>query len=283
MKHENSTRDAELALQSAEQWWTTAITDITPGSIRLRGYPIEQLIGKVSLVDTIWLMLRGELPSAAQSALLEAAMVASVDHGPQAPSIAISRMAVTCGLSLNGAVASAVNVLGDVHGGAGEQALRLYRAIDAEVGKGAPLAAATAAVCTTWQAENGRHLPGFGHRFHPIDPRTPRLLALGEAAAAAGTIDGRFLQIARAVENYLGKDGKRVPMNIDGVTAAIYGELGFDAPLARGLFVLSRGVGILAHAWEQSQMGGRIKGPMPTHIPYHYSGVPARDVQDDQP
>ena len=52
-------------------------------------------------------------------------------------------------------------------------------------------------------------------------------------------------------------------MNIDGATAVIYAELGFSAPLGRGLFILSRSVGILAHAWEQTGQGGRIKGPMP--------------------
>ena len=55
--------------------------------------------------------------------------MSAVDHGPQAPSIAIARMAATCGVGLNNAMASAVNVLGDVHGGAGEQAVELYQSI----------------------------------------------------------------------------------------------------------------------------------------------------------
>jgi citrate synthase len=55
-------------------------------------------------------------------------------------------------------------------------------------------------------------------------------------------------------------------MNIDGATAVIYAELGFPAPLARGLFVLSRSVGILAHAWEEIGQGRRNKGPMPPGI-----------------
>jgi citrate synthase len=55
-------------------------------------------------------------------------------------------------------------------------------------------------------------------------------------------------------------------MNIDGCTAVIYGELGFPAPLARGLFVLSRSIGILAHAWEETQQGRRNKGPIPPDI-----------------
>ena len=54
-------------------------------------------------------------------------------------------------------------------------------------------------------------------------------------------------------------------------------ELCFPPPLGRGLFILSRSVGILAHAWEQSQQGGRIKGPMPPGIPYAYTGAAPRD------
>jgi len=42
--------------------------------------------------------------------------------------------------------------------------------------------------------------------------------------------------------------------------------------LSRGLFVLSRSVGILAHAWEQTQRGERIKGPMPRSVLPHYIG-----------
>ncbi|MGI9218888.1 MAG: citrate/2-methylcitrate synthase, partial [Hydrogenophaga sp.] len=104
----------EAQLERASAWWSTSIIDIRPGVIRPRGHPIEDLIGNISFPQMIWLMLRGELPSPEQARLLEAALVSAVDHGPQAPSIAISRMAVTCGLPLNGAMASAINALDDV-------------------------------------------------------------------------------------------------------------------------------------------------------------------------
>ena len=67
-------------------------------------------------------------------------------------------------------------------------------------------------------------------------------------------------------------------MNIDGITAVIFCELGFEPELGRGLFALSRSVGILAHAWEQKQRGRRIMGPMPREIPYRYSGPARRAV-----
>ena len=269
---------AESAIDLAAEYWRTDIIDIEPGAIRVRGYPIEQLIGEISFSQMIWLMLRGELPTTGEAKLLEAALVASVDHGPHAPSIAIARMAVSCGLPLNGAMASALNTLDDVHGGAGQQAVELYHAID-EAHAAMPLTEAIAGQLDTFSAAYGKFIPGFGHRFHPIDPRATRLLALVDSAVAAGTIDGRFAHLARGIEAELKKrKGKAIPMNIDGATAVIYAELGFAPPLARGIFCLSRAVGILSHAWEQSGRAERNKGPMPRQMPYRYSGLPTRNL-----
>lgn len=266
--------------QDVRDWWRTSIIDMAPGEIRYRGYPIEELIGNVSFAQMIWLMTRGELPSAGQAKLLDAALMSAVDHGPQAPSIGIARMAATCGVGLNNAIASAVNVLGDVHGGAGEQCVEMYLSIAHQMDRGEDLAAAVRAGLDDAIALHGKFVSGFGHRFHPIDPRAPRLLALIDEAASAGHVSGRFAGIARAVESELAarKDGKRIPMNIDGATAVIYAELGFPAPLARGLFCLSRSVGILSHAWEQTQQGGRNKGPIPRHYLPSYDGPPRRAV-----
>jgi citrate synthase len=272
----------EELLADASAWWETSIIDIHPGVIEIRGYPIQELIGRVRFPDMIWLMLRGELPTRGQSELLEAALVPGVDHGPQAPSIAISRMAVTCGLPLNGAMASAINVLDDIHGGAGQQCMELYREIDGEAGAKGDLVAAATAVINRHRDAGEKIVPGFGHRFHPVDPRCAPLFELVAKAVAAGTVEGRYAQIGRAVEKALeGVKKRHIPMNIDGITAVIFCELGFEPELGRGLFVLSRSVGILAHAWEQKQRGGRIKGPMPTGIPFKYSGPARRSVPAD--
>ena len=266
--------------REGEDWWRSSIIEMSPGVIRYRGYPIEELISqRVSLAQMIWLMTRGELPTKAQGALLEAALMSAVDHGPQAPSIAIARMAATCGVGLNSAMASAVNVLGDVHGGAGEQAVELYQDIAARIDAGASEADAVRAGLDAFVATNGKVIPGFGHRFHPVDPRSAPLLALVDEAAQLGAVSGRFASIGRAVEIHLAaKKGKPIPMNIDGATAVIYAELGFAAPLARGLFCLSRSVGILAHAWEQTGQGGRIKGPLPRRYTWTYDGPARRPV-----
>ncbi|MBN8941272.1 MAG: citryl-CoA lyase [Rhizobiales bacterium] len=267
-----------------EDWWRTSIIEMQPGMIRYRGYAIEELIGQVGFVDMIYLMTRGELPSRPAATLLEAALVAAVDHGPQAPSIAVARMAITCGVGINNAMASAINTLGDVHGGAGEQCVELYQAIAGRLAEGerdaGAIKQAAADAIDALKARGIHHVPGFGHRFHPRDPRAPRLLGLVDDCAATGAISGRFAAIGRAVEDVLAerRGGRRVPMNIDGATAVIFAELGFPPPLCRGLFVLSRSVGVLAHAWEESQSDYRNKGPIPRQMTWTYDGPAARPV-----
>jgi citrate synthase len=227
----------------------------------------------------VWLMLRGEIPAPAQAALLEAALVAAVDHGPHAPSIAIARMGVTCGLPLNGAMASAINALDDVHGGAGQQCMELLDAIDAAAGQRDASDDVVARVLADYRAVHGKIVPGFGHRWHGVDPRAVRLLELVGEAEQSGFVAGRFARHARAVERILEAEKRSpIPMNIDGATAVIYSELGFAPALGRGIFILSRSVGILAHAWEQTGQGGRIKGPMSPDIPYRYTGAGPRSL-----
>ena len=106
--------------------------------------------------------------------------------------------------------------------------------------------------------------------------------ALNTLAALRLPVVGSPMFIASGVELVVAqcKAGKRIPLNIDGATAVIYAELGFPAPLARGLFCLSRSVGILAHAWEQMQQGGRNKGPIPRQWTPTYDGQPQRPVPD---
>jgi citrate synthase len=244
------------------QWWATSVSHMEPGVIELRGRPVQDLIGEIDLASMIWLMVRGERPTPAQALLLQAALVAGVDHGPQAPSIAIARMAATCGVGLNSAMASGINVLGDAHGGAGQACVEFLDEVLRLEADGAPLEQAVAAAV----AAGPRYLPGFGHRFHPIDPRRDPLMSLATTAVRDGVVPGDHLRAGLAVEEHLSRGRRRIPMNIDGATAIIYAELGFAAPLARGLFVLSRSIGILAHAWEETRSGLRNKGPVPRSI-----------------
>lgn len=159
---------------------------------------------------------------------------------------------------------------GVVHGGDGEQCVQLLDEIVQRETDGMSLPEAV----DESTAARPRYLPRFGHRFHPRDPRRDPLLSLVERSVGDGVVAGHRLRAAQALEAALARNrAKPVPMNIDGATAVVYAELGFPAPLASGLFVLSRSVGIFAHAWEETQSGKRNKGPIPREItPAHVTG-----------
>ncbi len=253
-------------------WWATSISDISPGVIRFRGHDIPELMNDWDFLSVVTLMVMNKELNPMERKLLNMAFIASVDHGPQAPSIAAARMAATCGVGLNNAVATGVNLLGDTHGGAGQQCLELYLQVEGLRASGSDLPQAAEQVVNQWRMKS-KYLPGFGHRFHPRDPRRDPIVALLEKARDQGAISGKILEVGLAIENHinLGRT-KQIPMNIDGATAIIYGELGFPPKLARGLFVLARSVGILAHSYEEMESGSRIKGPMPTSVLPTYLG-----------
>jgi citrate synthase len=218
----------------------------------------------VTFAEMVYLMTRGELPTARLPARRRAG--GGGRPRPQALSIAAARMAISWGRHQQ-RDGLGHHMLGDVHGGAGEQCVALYNAVAARIGDGPAserrLADAVAAEIAALAERGIRHVPGFGHRFHPRDPRAPRLLELVDAAAAAGAVSGRFAAIGRAVEARLeAQKGRPIPMNIDGATGVVLAELGFPPPLCRGLFVLSRSVGALAHAFEELESGTRNKGPI---------------------
>lgn len=268
-------------LKVVRDWWQTEIIDVEQGSVQLRGYPIEQLIGRLSFIQTIWLLVRGGIPTDAQARLLEAAMVASVNGGPMSPSCAIASMAITCGVGLNSAIASGVNALGDTHGGTGQQCMEMFDRILARMKASTNLTKAVDDELDAFFEQGAKFVPGYGHRFHDVDPRAQRMLALVDEARTAGTVAGTYAEVGREVEKSLGRrKGKPLPINVDGGFGVILAELGFDAPLGRGIFVLARSVGLLAHAWENMQEGRRIKGPVPPQVMFTYVGPPRRDLAE---
>ena len=245
-------------------WWSTSIIKMSPNKISYKGNKIQDLINKnFSFSQMIFLITMGKKVTKEKAQLLDLTLMASVDHGPQSPAIAISRMAITCGIDINNAMASASNVLGDIHGGAGQQALDMYsQLIDKKKSINTFLKK---------QIKEKKSIPGFGHRFHKVDPRVKPLKKAVEKLIKKKQIKGKILKVAEKIEKELKTIKKRsIPMNIDGISAVVYGELGFPPMLARGLFVIARSVGIMAHAYEQFQSGEKNKGPIPKKYTWTY-------------
>jgi len=253
----------------SEEKWKTGITDIGPGKINVRGYKITDIMEKLSYAETVYLILKGELPSKAEAELMNAILVASIDHGASPPSVLGSRTVMSGGNSLNAAIAGGVLVIGDTHGGAIEQSAKIMQEWAA---KGSE-PDATAAELMVWLKENKRRMPGFGHRIHKVDPRTAKLF---EIAGRHG-YSGKHIELCKAIEKAMEKKlGKKLPINVDGAIAAVISDMGFDWRLGKGFFIISRVPGLLAHTYEEMtrEKPMRKLGPMP----FEYDGPKEREI-----
>jgi len=253
----------------ADQEWKSAITNIGPGKIQVRGYDITQIMDKLSFAEAVFLILKGELASKAEAEMMRAILVASIDHGCSPPSVLGTRNVVSGGNSLNAAIAGGVLVIGDSHGGAIENAARIMQEWAAKEGDVNKLASQL----VDWTRENKIRMPGFGHRLHNVDPRTLKLFEI----AGKHNFSGRHIELCKAIEAALAeKLGKKLPINVDGAIAAVISDMGFDWRLGKGFFIISRVPGLLAHAYEEMtrekpmrQLGNRN---------FSYDGPPERDI-----
>jgi citrate synthase len=66
--------------------WKTATTCIEPNRILIRGFPVDEMMGRVSFAEAVYLLLVGELPTPAIGKMISAILVSSCDHGATPPS-----------------------------------------------------------------------------------------------------------------------------------------------------------------------------------------------------
>jgi citrate synthase len=230
---------------------SSAISSSNPATIVVRGRDLcAELIGRVTFSDHVWLLITGELPTAAQRTVLDATLVAIAEHG-LVPSVQVSRMTLAAAPeALQGAVAAGILGCGSVILGAAEDAGRLLAdvlaAAPTEGGAGLDEAAAQA---VRRRREAQRAVPGYGHPLHKgNDPRVDRLFEVAEHAGLAG----RHIEAAHAVARVLpGIIGKPLGMNVSVAIPAVLLDAGYPLLALKGVPILARTASLVAHLLEE--------------------------------
>lgn len=248
--------------------WSTAITQISPNKITLRGYSIDKLMGKFTFSQSIYLTLTGKLPSDSVGQLLDAILVASIDHGVTPPSALAARTAASTGAPFNAALAAGILSINQHHGGAIEDCMRLIQsAIELKETEKISVRSAAEQLVQTFQNANKR-LPGFGHRIHKNDPRTMKLLELATSLNLANQHVQMIIVLSDVLES---KSGKVLPINVDGAIAAILLDLDISPELGNTFFMMARVPGLIAHIHEEKSRERPMRRIHPTD--HDYDGV----------
>jgi citrate synthase len=221
-------------------FWKTAISQVRPNEILVRGYPIEELTTRRTFGDVVYLLLTGELPTGNEGRLVEAILVACCEHSLASPSVDAVRFVASSGVPLQTAVAAGVSSIGEVHGGAIEPCARLVKSA---VDRGQ-----SARSLLEELKSQQRRMPGFGHALHSRDPRARLLFQLAETRGLIGPHSKFVGNIEAATKEVF---GKLLAANVDGAIAGLMCDMNIEPALGKAFFIIGRAPGYVAHAHEQ--------------------------------
>ena len=228
--------------------WQTAITKIEPNKILVRGYRLQDLMGKVTYPQMVYLLIKGELPSENIGRMIDAILVSSVDHGVTPPSCQAAVTVASTGATLNAALASGILAINEFHGGAIEKSMRVMQeAVDLMIEEKLSIEEAARKIVRNY-LDRKKKIMGYGHRVHTADPRTKKLFDLAAQYGFSGDYVKMSLAIQQAFKELGGKD---LPINVDGAIGAVLCEIGIPSELANAFFIMARLPGLLAHITEE--------------------------------
>ncbi|MBZ2164666.1 citryl-CoA lyase [Methanobacterium sp. VT] len=224
----------------------TSITQVETNMLKTQGFFQEEIIGNFSFAEMVYLLLKGEKPSENHKKMFEAVLISFCDHGITPPSTQSARLMASAGSPVNVCIAGGILAFGENHAGAIENAMKIFQ-------EGVKIsdaynrsASETARFIIEEYRDQGKKIPGFGHRYHSEDPRARKLLEIAQNCGC----NGKHFKIAIEMEKLLLKD-KGIKINIDGANAAILSDMKFNWHLGCGIFAIGRIPGLLAHITEE--------------------------------
>ncbi len=227
--------------------WETSITNVNGGDEIIRGKKLSGLIKNNSFTETMFLIWRGRLPRAVETKMLDALLVAAIDHGTGTASAMTARIVSSAQNSLHASLAAGILAMGERHGGAIKNAAKFF--IDNQDNKN------ISELVKELKSRRVR-VPGFGHAVLAEDNRSLEILKIAKKLG----FYNKCCKVAVLVEKELNiKSSKPLPLNIDGAMGAILADMGFDPKIMKGIFIAARVPGLVAHIFEESQNDSGLK------------------------
>lgn len=214
--------------------WKTDIASSGEDAV-IRGEDLENVM-EMNFVDAIWLLLRGEKPEEEESEMFNTILSSSIDHGVGNPSTVSARTVQSGGNDMNTSVAAGILALGDSHGGAIEDGMKMLQSDK------------TAEEVVEEFLEEGKNIPGLGHKvYDDEDPRTQKMLEKAEEL----DISDEHVQKMLDIQSVFADKKVRLVLNVDGAIAGIMSDLEWEPELGKGIFIIARTPGLVAHVREE--------------------------------
>lgn len=228
--------------------WTTAVGEVGHGVINVRGYPITEVIDRLSFAEATFLTVRGELPTPAQHRVMDAALCAILEHGFYAPTTVAARVVASASPpTVIPGLAAGILTVGSITVSP-QHSAELIVSMRELVESGVDVETAAERLAGGI-ADRRERMPGLGHPLHPEgDPRAEALRDVAEANGLWTELSAYYAAVRAA---YLRRTNRRLPINVDGMLGCVLAELGFRPVEMPGIAAISFLPGIIAHCVEE--------------------------------
>lgn len=214
-------------------------------SVHIRGLDlVDDLMGSMNFTEMIYFALLGVRPTQAQRSVLDAALVALMEHGLTPSAIAARLIYSSSPESLQAGVAAGLLGVGTVFVGTIEGCADILVEVVAS-----PDREEAARRIVADRRARKQPVAGFGHpHFRPDDPRAIKMIQIAERAGVAGAHVEALKLVSRCVDEAY---GRHLTINVTGAIAATLADSGLPPRILRGAALISRCAGLVAHLAEE--------------------------------
>lgn len=225
---------------------STRIATHTATDIFIRDKSLcRDLIGKLTFTEMTYFHVTGRVPTAGQTAVLDACLVTLMEHGLTPSALAARLVHSSAPEAMQGAIAAGILGVGSTFVGTVEGCATL---LDRLLASADGVEAEAERIANDYRAEK-KPLPGFGHPEHkPDDPRTPVIFAVAEQHGVAGPRIQALRALSVAVDSVY---QKHITINATGAVAAALGDAGIPSEILRGFAIIARTAGLVGHVHEE--------------------------------
>jgi citrate synthase len=244
-----------------KDYWKTGVSELKRNEIYLRGYPLEEISGKVSYVEAIILLLRGELPDEVESKVVNAIFTSAMDHQLLNATALAARVVVSANPDPIVGIASGILAFGKVTAGVPGYVVEMIDEYYPDSDDPQAIEEAAKKLVDDFRGTK-RRIWGFGHPLHDqLGPHyTFRSQLLRDRIEEAGLPVNRKIALYEAAHTeFLNQVGRKLPINVDGVMGAAFAELGYTPLQVFALAPFTMLPGIVAHAVEEIEEGSPLR------------------------
>ncbi|NKB21063.1 MAG: citryl-CoA lyase [Alphaproteobacteria bacterium] len=219
-------------------------------TLTIRGLDtLSGIVGEKTFTETFFFIVTGTMPTPGQTTCFDACLNILMDHG-LTPSALVARLTEdSVPEDMQVAISAGLLLVANRHVGTMSGAGHLLAdgiAVDGDPERWA------ADIVTDYRAQKKR-IPGFGHpHYFPEDPRAARLFEIAEEAGCGGQYMALMKLLEQEIERAM---GRRLVLNVTGAMAAVLSEIGFPVEGMRGVAVVGRAAGLVAHIVEEKNTG----------------------------